>query len=70
MFVERICQYFNKCLTIMCKERDTVRVALESLLLLVYAWNSCPVSGNNISCSLVAVGPEFAFPIDYSTRKH
>jgi hypothetical protein len=54
----------------MCNKQDTVRVALESLLLLLYAWNSCPVPGTNISCSLVAVGREFAFPIDYSTRKH
>jgi hypothetical protein len=61
MLVERICRYFNKGLTIMCNERDTVRVALESLLLLLYAWNSSPVPGTDISCSLVAVGCEFAF---------
>jgi hypothetical protein len=70
MLVERICRYFNKGLTIMCNERDTVRVALESLLLLLYAWNSCPVPGTDISRSLVAVGREFAFPIDFSTGKH
>ena len=54
----------------MSNERDTVRVALESLLLLLYAWNSCPVPGTNISCRLVAVGHKFAFLIDYSTGKH
>jgi hypothetical protein len=43
---------------------------LESLLLLLYAWNSCPVPGTDISRSLVAVGCEFAFPIDYSSGKH
>ncbi len=37
MLVERICWFFNKGLTIMCNERETVRVALESLLLLLYA---------------------------------
>ena len=69
VLVERLCQFFNKGLTIMCSECDTVRVALESLslLLLLYAWNSCPVPGTDISCSLVAVGWEFAFPIDYSS---
>ena len=70
VLVERICRYFNKGLTIMCNERDTVRVALEPLLLLLYAWNSCPVPGTDISCSLVAVGHEFAFLIDYSSGKH
>jgi hypothetical protein len=33
-------------------------------------WNSCPIPGTNISCSLVPVGCKFAFPIDYSTNKH
>jgi hypothetical protein len=56
MLVERLCCYFNKGLTIMCNERDTVRVALESLLFLLYAWNSCPVPRTDISRSLVAVG--------------
>jgi hypothetical protein len=70
MLVERLCLYFNKGLRIMTNERDTVWVALEALLLLLYAWNLCPVPGTDISRSLVAVGREFAFPIDYSCSKH
>ncbi len=70
MLIERLCRYFNKGLRIMTNEWDTVRVALEALLLLLYAWNSCPVPGTDISRSLVAVGREFAFPIDYSRSKH
>ena len=70
MLVERLNRYFNKGLTIMCNERGTVRIALEALLLLLYAWNSCPVPGTDISRSLVAVGREFAFPIDFSSGKH
>jgi hypothetical protein len=54
----------------MCNKRDSVRVALEAILLLLYAWNSCPVPGTDISHSLVAVGREFAFPIDFSSGKH
>jgi hypothetical protein len=55
----------------MCNERDSVRIANEAILLLLYAWNSCPVPGTDISRSpLVAVGREFAFPIDYSSGKH
>jgi hypothetical protein len=70
MLVERVNRYLNKGLKIMSAERDTVRVAMESILLLLYAWNSCPIAGTDISRSLVAVGREFAFPIDYSTSKH
>jgi hypothetical protein len=52
----------NKCYS--------VHVALVALLLLLYAWNSCPIAGTDISCSLVAIGQEFAFPIDFSTEMH
>jgi hypothetical protein len=64
MLVEHLCQYFNKGLTIMCNERATICVALECLLLLLYAWNSYPLLGTDISRSLVAVGCKFAFLID------
>ncbi len=62
--------YVTKGLKIMCNERDSVRVALEAILLVLYAWNSCPVPGTDISRSLVDVGREFAFPINYSSGKH
>ncbi len=70
MLVERINRYLNKGLKIMTNERDSVRIALEAILLLIYAWNSCPVPGTDILRCLVAVGREFAFPIDYSTGAH
>ena len=70
MLVERINRYVSKGLKIMCNERDSARVALEAILLLLYAWNSCPVPGTDISRSLVAVGQEFSFPIDFSSEKH
>ena len=54
----------------MMNEWDTVRVALEALILFLYAWNLCPVPGTDISRSLVAVGREFAFPINYLHSKH
>jgi hypothetical protein len=66
MLVERVNRYLNKGLKIMCTERGPVRIAEEAILLLMYAWNS----GTDISCSFVAVGREFAFPIDYLTMKH
>ncbi len=67
MLVERLCSYFNKGLCIMSNKHNSVCMALESLLLLLYAWNSCPVPGTDISCSLVAVGRIFAFPINFFT---
>jgi hypothetical protein len=70
MIVERICRYLNSGLKIMSNEQDTVRIALEVILLLLYAWNSCPVPGADISRSLVAVGREFSFPMDFSAGKH
>jgi hypothetical protein len=54
----------------MTNERNSVRIALEAILLLLYAWNSCPIPKTDISRSLVAIGCEFAFPIDYLTNKH
>jgi hypothetical protein len=70
MIVEQVNQYLTKGLKIMTNESNSVRVALEAILLLLYAWNSCPIPGTDISRSLVAVGHEFAFPINYSTNKH
>ncbi len=68
--VKRINQYLTKGLKIMTNERDFVRIALEAILLLLYAWNSCPIPRMDISRSLIAIGHEFAFPIDYSINKH
>ncbi len=70
MMVERVNRYLTKGLKIMTNEQDSIRVALKATRLLLYAWNSCPIPGTDISWSLVAIGCEFAFPIDDSTNKH
>jgi hypothetical protein len=70
MLVEYVNCYINKGLKIMTTECKSIRVSLEATLLLIYAWNLCPILGIDISCSLVVVGYEFAFPIDYYTGKH
>jgi hypothetical protein len=49
----------------MTNECNSVRMAFEALLLFLYAWNSCPVPGTDISRSLVAFGRKFAFSIDF-----
>ena len=43
---------------------------MEAILLLLYAWNSAPIPGTDISRCLVALGREFHFPIDFSADKH
>ena len=70
MLVERVNHYLNKGLKIMTNERDSVRAAMEAILLLLYAWNSAPIPGTDLSRSFVALGREFQFPIDFSTNKH
>ncbi len=70
MLIEWVNHYLTKGLKIMCNKQDSVRIACEAILLLLYAWNLCPVPGTDIFCSLIAVGREFAFPINYSSGKH
>jgi hypothetical protein len=70
MLVEWVNHYLTNGLKIMCNGQDLVRIANEAIFLLLYAWNSCPIPGTNISRSLIAAGREFAFPIDYSNGKH
>ena len=70
MIVEQICRFLNSCLTDFCNERGTNRVAFEGILMSLYAWNSAPSVGTDISRSLLTVGREFNFPIDFSADKH
>jgi hypothetical protein len=39
-------------------------------LLLLYAWNSTPIPGTDLSRCFVALGREFQFPIHFSADKH
>ncbi len=68
--VERLNCYLNAGLHIMTNKKDSTCIALKAILLLIYAWNLCPVPGTDISRSMVANGHEFAFLIDFSTGKH
>lgn len=70
MLFERINRFANKCLKVMTNERDSVRIASEALLLIIYAWNSAPIPDTDLPRSLVMVGRVFSFPIDFSAAKH
>jgi hypothetical protein len=49
MLVECVNCYLNKGLKIMTNEWDLVWVAMEAILLLLYAWNRAPIPGTNLS---------------------
>eukprot|EP00956_Cyclotella_meneghiniana_P020963 scaffold37640_cov83-Cyclotella_meneghiniana.AAC.2 len=70
MLIERINRFLNKGLRVMTNERDSVRVACEAILLLLYAWNAAPIPGTDLPRSLVAIGRVFSYPIDFSLSKH
>ncbi len=61
MLVECVNCYLNKGLKIMTNKRDLVRVAMEAILLLLYAWNSTPIPGTDLSQCFAALGREFQF---------
>ncbi len=70
MLVERVNRYLNKGLKVMANKRGSVRIAMENILLLFYAWNSAPILGTDLSSCFVALGCEFQFPINFSADKH
>ncbi len=49
MLVEQLDQYLNKGLPIVTNGRDSTQVALEAILLLIYAWISCPIHSTDLS---------------------
>ena len=70
MLVERVNRFLNKGLRVMTNERNSVRIAAEAILLLIYAWNSAPIPGTDLPRSVVVTGRVFQFPIDFSASKH
>jgi hypothetical protein len=70
MLVKRVDWYLNKGLKIMTNEHNSVRVAMEAILLLLYAWNSTPIPGTDLSRCFITLGREFQFLINFSTNKH
>ena len=57
MLVERFNKYLNKVMKIFNNERGTNKTA----------WNSSPITGTDISKSLLVMDREFNFPIDFAT---
>lgn len=70
IMVERFNRFLNSSLTAFNSDRKTNRVFLEGAMMSIYAWNSAPVSGTDLSRSLLVLGREFHFPIDFTSRQH
>ncbi len=70
MLVERMIHYLNKGLKIMMNKQDLVWVAMEAILLLLYAWNSTLIPCTHLSHCFVALCQEFWFLINFATNKH
>ncbi len=70
MMVKRVNRYLNEGLKVMSNKRGCVWIVMEAIVLLLYAWNSAPILGTDLSRCFVALGQEFQFPINSSANKH
>jgi hypothetical protein len=70
VLVERFNRFLNASLKVFNNDHETNRVFVEGALMAAYAWNSAPIAGTDLSRSLLVVGREFHFPIDFTSRKH
>ena len=56
IFVERIFWFLNSCINVFWNERGNNCIALEGILMYLYAWNYAPVVGTDITLSLLVYG--------------
>jgi hypothetical protein len=64
--VEKFHRFLNKAVAIAANDRGTVVVFVELAHTATYAWNSSPIDGTDIICSIPVVGWPFRFPFDIS----
>ena len=67
IIVERVNRYLNKGLKIFTQKRKTPAVSREAILLLIYAWTSCPVPLTDITRSMIVCGWEL-FPSQFTSH--
>ena len=63
--VERFHHYLNKAVMIAQNDRQNTSDFVPAACATAYAWNSSPINGTNIICSISAVGREFKFPFNF-----
>jgi hypothetical protein len=67
---QRFNRYLNAGLRVFNNDRESNRVFVEGAhIMLIYAWNSCPVLGMDLSRSLLTVHRDFHFPIDFEANR-
>jgi hypothetical protein len=70
IYTERFNRFLNaqgyKYLTMIYREPN--RVFVKGAHTLLYAWNSCPILGTDLSQSLLKAGREYHFPINFETN--
>jgi hypothetical protein len=64
--VEHFHRFLNKAVAIAANDRGTPTVFVEAAHTATYAWNSSPINGTGIICSVPAVGRPSRFPFDLS----
>jgi hypothetical protein len=69
IIVECFNHFLNSGLRVFNNDRASNRVFIEGAQTLSYSWNSCPVLGTDLSRSLLVVGREFHFPINFEANK-
>ena len=69
MIMKRLNGYFDKETKIIANKRGTYAVSRESVLMLVYAWNSAPIPLTDITRPMVVTGQNFSFLIDFLVEK-
>jgi hypothetical protein len=63
--IERFNQFLNSGLRVFNNDSQSNQVFIEGAQTLTYSWNSCPVLGTNLSRSLIVLGQEFHFLINF-----
>ena len=67
--VERFNKFLNSGMRVFNSERGSNRVFIKAVETLYYSWNSAPITGTDLSRSLLVVGQEFKFLIDISNNR-
>ena len=70
ILVERFHRFLNSSLTVFDNDQESNMVFIEGFFTAYYTWNSDPVATTDLSRSLLVVGREYHFPIDFQSRSH
>ena len=64
LIVDYFHRFLNNSVIIAAEDRGTNDIFVPTGIASGYAWNSVPIDGTDILCSISVIGREFHFPID------